>query len=258
MTRPALVAILLTLSACRADAAEPYTRSSPTPSTTPTTTPTTPPTSMMPKPAETGMRDPMLTPAAVDLKVAMRGLWEQHITYTRNYIISSLGGLPDLDAVTQRLLKNQDDIGNAVKPYYGEDAGRKLSGLLRDHIMVAAEVVTAAKAGKKDDLAKAQTKWSTNGKDLAVFLSSANPNWPQKDLETMLQKHLDFTTGEVTARLSKDWTADIQAYDEGRTHMMMFADTLTNGIVKQFPEKFKDTRVGTGTRVEGEAAQPER
>ena len=57
----------------------------------------------------------------------MRVLWEEHITYTRNYIISALAGLPDTDAVAQRLLRNQDDIGNAIKPFYGDAAGNKLS-----------------------------------------------------------------------------------------------------------------------------------
>lgn len=70
-------------------------------------------------------------------------------------------------------------------------------------------------------------------------MSSANPNWPKKTLEKMLQKHLDLTTGEVVGRLNKDWAADIKAYDDGHTHMLMFADTLTDGIAKQFPAKFK-------------------
>jgi phage terminase Nu1 subunit (DNA packaging protein) len=177
--------------------------------------------------------------AAVDVKMAMRKLWEEHITYTRNYIISELGGLPDKDAIAQRLLSNQDDIGNAIKPYYGEAAGKQLSTLLRDHILIATEVVDAAKAGDKTQLADAQKKWSANGKEIAAFLSGANPNWSKKALEEMLQKHLDLTSGEVVGRLSNDWAADIKSYDDGHAHMLMFADMLTDGIAKQFPAKFK-------------------
>lgn len=174
-----------------------------------------------------------------ELKTAMRKLWEDHITYTRNYIISALADLPDADAVAKRLLQNQDDIGAAIKPYYGEAAGSKLATLLRDHIMIATEVVKAAKAGNQQQLTAAQSKWSANGKDIAAFLSNANSHWPKKDLEAMLQKHLDLTTRAVVGRLNKDWTADIKAYDEGHMHMLMFADALTDGIAKQFPAKFK-------------------
>jgi hypothetical protein len=176
---------------------------------------------------------------ADELRTGMRMLWEEHITYTRNYIISALADLPDRDAVAQRLLKNQDDIGNAIKPYYGDQAGAKLATLLRDHIMIATEVVKAAKANNNEQLALEQKKWSANGKDIAAFLSGANPNWSKPTLENMLQKHLDLTTGEVVGRLKKDWAADIKSYDDGHAHMLMFADALADGITKQFPEKFK-------------------
>lgn len=178
-------------------------------------------------------------PKATELREGMRKLWEEHITYTRNYIISALADLPDGDAVAKRLLKNQDDIGNAIKPYYGDAAGQKLTALLKDHIMVATEVVKAAKASDTAQLDAAQKKWSANGKEIAAFLSGANPSWLRSKLESMLQKHLDLTTDEVVGRLKKDWEADIRSYDEGHAHMLMFADTLTEGIEKQFPAKFK-------------------
>ena len=186
-----------------------------------------------------GMTKTSMASPAVETRMAMRKLWEDHITYTRNYIISAVADLPDGDAVAKRLLKNQDDIGDAIKPYYGDDAGKKLTALLRDHILIATEVVAAAKANDKQKLGDAQKKWSANGKDIAAFLSGANPNWPRKDLEDMLQKHLDLTSGEVVGRLKKDWAADIKSYDAGHVHMLMFADMLTDGIAKQFPDKFK-------------------
>lgn len=186
-----------------------------------------------------GMSGTTTASAAVETRMAMRKLWEGHIAYTRNYIISALANLPDGDAIAGRLLKNQDDIGDAIKPFYGDAAGKKLSALLRDHILIAAEVVQAAKANDTPKLADAQKKWSANGNDIAAFLSAANPNWPRKDLDEMLQKHLELTTGEVVGRLKHDWAADIKAYDAGHVHMLMFADMLTDGLIKQFPDKFK-------------------
>ena len=174
-----------------------------------------------------------------EFRTAMRKLWEDHITYTRNYIISAVAGLPDTDAVATRLMRNQDDIGAAIKPYYGNAAGDKLTALLRDHITIATEVVKAAKGGDKAQLDGAQAKWSANGKDIATFLSGANPNWKKADLEAMLQRHLDLTSGEVVGRLHQDWPADIQSYDEGHAHMLKFADVLSDGIARQFPSKFR-------------------
>jgi len=189
-------------------------------------------------PAEPQMMMP-LTKSAVELRMAMRMLWEDHITYTRNYIISSLAKLPDAGAVASRLLRNQDDIGNAVKPFYGEEAGKKLASLLRDHILIATEVVKAAMDGKADELTKVQTKWTANADDLAAFLSGANPRWEKAKFIDMLHKHLEYTTQEVVSRLKMDWPGDVAAYDKGHAHMLMFADMLTDGLIAQFPDKFK-------------------
>lgn len=178
------------------------------------------------------------TKAELDLRLAMRKLWEDHITYTRNYIISALADLEDVDVVAGRLLKNQDDLGDAIKPYYGEEAGKKLASLLRDHILIATEVVKAAKTGNNEDLDKANKKWNSNADSIASFLSGANPNWTKKALTDMLYVHLEFTTGEVVSRINENWAADTDYYDKGHLHMLMFADVLTDGIVKQFPGKF--------------------
>jgi hypothetical protein len=175
---------------------------------------------------------------SVKARLEMRKLWEDHIVYTHAYVISATSNLPDAQAVLQRLLQNQDDIGNAIKPYYGEAAGAKLATLLREHITIAGTVVKAAMGNNKAVLATEQQKWTANGKSIATFLSGANPNWKQADLEQMMQAHLDLLTNAVVARLNKNYTGEIKAYDEGHDHILKMADALSAGIEKQFPDKF--------------------
>ena len=171
---------------------------------------------------------------------AMRKLWEDHITWTRVFIISAVADLPDKASATERLLQNQVDIGNAIKPLYGEPAGNKLTALLKEHITTAAEVVAAAKANDQAKLADANKRWFANADQIADFLSSANPkNWPQAEMRSMMKEHLDLTTQEAVARLRGDWAADVKAYDAVHQQILKMADDLTMGIVKQFPEKFK-------------------
>jgi hypothetical protein len=126
----------------------------------------------------------------IQLKLALRDLWVDHIVYTRNYIISFVAGLPDANLVAQRLLKNQVDIGNAIKPYYGNEAGDKLTSLLKDHIMEAVDLLKAAKAWNTTGVAAAEKKWNSNADQIATFLSNANPNWSKADLKSMLDNHL--------------------------------------------------------------------
>lgn len=174
-----------------------------------------------------------------ELKMTERKLWIDHVLWTRSFIVSDLASLEDKNDVLERLLKNQDDIGNSIKPYYGEEAGNKLAALLREHIELAIQVVDAAKNNNKSDLEKYNKLWYENADKIADFLSSANPNYSNKNLKDMLYKHLEFVTAQAVARLNKDWKGDITAFDEGEEHMIMFADVLSDGIIKQFPEKFK-------------------
>lgn len=170
---------------------------------------------------------------------AMRKLWEDHVTYTAFFYKAAINGGDDVGKVAERLLRNQDDIGNAVKPFYGEAAGNRLAALLREHILIAADLVKAAKAGDAAGQDQASRKFFQNGDELAVFLSSANPNWPRKTLEVALQGHLQMVIDQVVATLHKDTAAAIAAYDKGHEHMLMVADVLSSGIVKQFPERFE-------------------
>src|SRR5690349_14946830 len=179
-------------------------------------------------------------PKSAALQIAMRKLWEDHITWTRVFIISAAADLPDKDAATQRLLQNQVDIGNAIKPYYGDAAGDKLTALLKEHITTAAEVVAAAKASDKAKLDDANKRWFANADQIADFLSGANPkSWPAADMRKMMHEHLDLTTAEAVARLKGDWAGDIAAYDKVHEQILQMADMLSAGIVKQNGAKFK-------------------
>lgn len=195
-------------------------------------------TLMLPFKASGIDNDIPLNNSTVNLKMNERKLWIDHVLWTRNFIISDLSSLPDKEVVLQRLLKNQDDIGSSIKPYYGEEAGNKLSKLLKEHISIAGQVVDAAKSNNKADLDKYNKLWYKNADEIAEFLSGANPNWPNSALKDMLYKHLELVTNQAVARLNKNWKSDIQAYDTGEDHMIMFADVLSDGIVKQFPQKF--------------------
>jgi len=170
---------------------------------------------------------------------AMRKLWEDHITWTRLYIVSAAANLPDKDATAQRLLQNQADIGNAIVPFYGQAAGEKLTALLKDHILGAAELIEAAKSGDKAKTDAAAAKWYANGDEIAAFLSSANPkSWPLVDMKAGMKMHLDLTLAEATARLQGKYADDIADFDKIHTHILGLADLLSSGIIKQFPQKF--------------------
>jgi hypothetical protein len=172
----------------------------------------------------------------------MRKLWEDHITWTRLFIVSDAtlpDTLPDLGPTTRRLLANQDDIGDAIARFYGRAAGDHLTELLKEHILGAAALLNAAKAGQ--DTAEACAAWYANANEIADFLHEANPrNWSRTEMRDMMKMHLDLTLEEAVARLSGDYEGDIAAYDKVHTEILEMADMLSSGIIAQFPQAFTD------------------
>jgi hypothetical protein len=180
----------------------------------------------------------MVTDQALSLRLNMRKLWADHVIWTRDYIIAAVGDAPDATAAAARLLKNQEDIGNAIVPVYGKDAGSQLTGLLKQHILIAVDLVAAAKSGDQKKFESEDKKWTKNAEDIAGLLSNANPNWPKSDVVDLLSLHLKLTKDEAVARLQKNWDDDVKAFDDIYTEINTLADTLTDGILKQFPAKF--------------------
>lgn len=172
------------------------------------------------------------------VRLALRKLWADHVIWTRQYIIAAVAGTPDAAAAAGRLLKNQEDIGAAVAAYYGQAGGDRLTELLKEHIMIAVDLVAAAKAGDQTAFAKHDARWTANIGEIAAFLAGANPNWPKKDVLDLLALHLKLTKDETVARISSDWAADIAAFDDIFTEIIVVADTLYDGIVAQFPDRF--------------------
>jgi hypothetical protein len=190
--------------------------------------------------ASTAMTMPN-TGKVVALHEAMDRLWTDHVTWTRIVITDFDANAPDLKPDLGRLLRNQVDIGNAIKPYYGAAAGNELTRLLHTHITEAVPVLTYAKDGDKAKLTQAMNTWSSNARQIAAFLAKANPKaWPLAATNSMMATHLALTTQEAVAHLEHHWAADITAYDQVRNEILMMADTLANGIVAQFPSRFTE------------------
>lgn len=176
--------------------------------------------------------------AEVDLRNTMRTLWEQHVAWTRMTIISIAEGLKDVDLVTARLLRNPSDFEAVLAQYYGSEKAAGFAKLFREHLVIAAQLVKAAKAGNTAAAADAEKRWYANADQIAAYLHSINPYWSEEALRRMLYDHLAMTKSEAVYRLRKNYAADIKQYDMIEQQALQMADAFSEGIVKQFPGAF--------------------
>ena len=180
------------------------------------------------------------TRKAIAFHDRMRALWEAHGSWTHMVIVSFAGNLPNLTAEEQVLLDNQVDIGNAVKPYYGAAAGKKLTKLLQEHINGAVTVLQAAKSGEKSALSQAEREWFANGREIADFLHAANPRFlPRRAARRMMRTHLNQVIEQAVDELSGDYAAGARAFEPYIEHILDMADMISGGIIRQFPGRFR-------------------
>jgi hypothetical protein len=173
------------------------------------------------------------------LKLKMRELWLEHALCTRNVIFCIVDKLPGTDVSTKRLFQNQIDLGDALKPYFGNNEGDMLTQRLVIHVQIASEIILALKNENQEDYAKANQKWQANANEIAVFLNKLMPSLVTENLKMMLNEHLILTTDEAVQRVKKDYTADMKSFDKVQISILKMSDMITDGLIKTFPEKFR-------------------
>ena len=180
------------------------------------------------------MRRYGMTEKEVKLMNTFRMLWEQHIMWTRSFIISTASDLGDKDLVVKRLLQNPGDFSNELKMFYGPEKAEKFRLLFEQHLLIAGDLVNAAKKGDKVTVAEKEKKWYENADEIASFLSSINPYWDEKEWKKMMYEHLKMTEDEAVNRLGGNYEMDIKLYDAIEQDALKMADYMTTGIIRQF------------------------
>lgn len=180
-----------------------------------------------------------ITASAMTFKADWRKLWADQAFLTRNLIFCIVDGLPGTDHTINRLLRHQEDIGNAIKPFYGEQTGNKLAELLKVHISLTKGMIQETASGHVAALEKLKRVWYANAEQVSTLLCRNNPGLLPATFKTAMNNYLLFTAEEATRRQQQAYDADILVYDRVTTEAFKIADLVTDGITGQFPEKFK-------------------
>ena len=174
------------------------------------------------------------------LKADMRKLWEDHITLTHGVVVSVITDQAGMDDLVRQMDQNLKEMGNTIAAYYGDEAGRKYSKLLYSNITLAADLMIATRRGHDAAYDKAEKKWQANADEIVAFLNATNPNWTVSEMKAMIYSQQWYIAQEAIAVKSKDDKGDLSAYNNANLAVLTMADKMSDGIIRQFPERFTE------------------
>ena len=175
-----------------------------------------------------------ISKAESDYLAMNRLLWMEHVNWTRMTIMGIVFNLPDLPFVQERLLRNATDLGNCLRPFYGDQLADYYAQLIKEHLVIAAELVTAAAKGDNETAQQKEKAWYENADKIVAFLSSINPYINKQELQKMFYSHLSLTKDEAVYMIQKNYAADIEVFDKIEAEALAMSDMIASAIVKQF------------------------
>lgn len=164
--------------------------------------------------------------------------WKQSSKWRFLFNRSLAFHLPDLDATTARLLRNATHMGNLLVPFYGNTIADMFSNLLTNHLVIAAEIVNAEKAGNQTTVADAKRRSYANDAEISKLLSPINPSILEKEFRAMFFEHLALTIREAILILQGNYEASIAVFDKIEAEALKMADTITIAIAKHLFRRF--------------------
>jgi hypothetical protein len=189
----------------------------------------------------------------------MRELWSDHIVYTRGFIVSATAGNADTAEVLQRLLRNQDELGEAIKPYYGEEAGTQLASLLRNHIQLAGKTLLAAK-GTSTAMTMNQSPSSQFSSTRPADTVSARTDTthmtkqPSNQYGTVRTDSASAQTnvsaqGQTPGQLNQPTTVDSTALNQSVAALKANADSIADFLAKANPRGFNQATLRSAVQM---------
>jgi len=184
-------------------------------------------------------------PAKVlELKMTLRGLYADHAFWVRDLVIATRLGIKGAASEAEEYgLENARAIGGSIAPSYGQAAAAKFTTLFVGHYEAVKGYMRAAFAnGFRGNAAQKQAaleELSRNGKAIAAFLASANPDLPKGAVYGLLLSHVHHHIMEIDAVAKEDWSGEADEWEPTVKQIYSLTDALADGSAKQFPGKFQ-------------------
>lgn len=168
----------------------------------------------------------------------VRMLWMQHSEWTKAAFVSIIFRTPDKEEVLNRLFRNPADFAYFLRSFYGDSVAFRFSDLLTEHLSLVGTLVEATMSGDTVSSEEINKKLYKNADQISLLLSSINPYWYYESWRAMLYMHLDMAKNMAGEMIDGNYKESINIYDRCEREVMLMAEVMYDGILKQFSYKF--------------------
>ncbi|MCG3776083.1 MAG: hypothetical protein JW395_2932 [Nitrospira sp.] len=176
---------------------------------------------------------------AAEMRQTYRDLWLGHIYWVQHSVLDSTAKSPvERDAVKKEVDANSKQIATVLIPFYGEGRSQQFLSLLDINIGAVREYSEATVVGNKSQQDAALARLASNADDFGVFFSSINPHLSKPTVQGLIAAHGAHHVLQINQHKKKEYAHLDETWKMMREHVYVIADTLTEALIKQFPDKF--------------------
>jgi hypothetical protein len=178
--------------------------------------------------------------AVLETKQVLRDLWVEHIFWIRSYVVASHAGNAQQRKVAEaEVVTNAKALAQSISPYYGPAASDALFKLLAGHWTAVRDFNEAKLSKSKAAQDRAATALTANARELAKFLSGANPFLPEDAVFGLLSSHGGHHISQIEQIASGAYQNEAATWHAMRKHMFAIADAIADALAKQFADRFQ-------------------
>jgi hypothetical protein len=172
-------------------------------------------------------------------KAEMSRLWIDDAIWSRQAILCLVDRLPGTEETLYRLMINQEDMGRMFTKYYGLEKGDEFCQLISSNTALTISIIRNKSSNNTEDLKAASDRMDYNVKRIIEYLIKVNPNWSKEELSYLMLLHSQLFDLQLQNRVTENFSYDVEVFDKIITETYKLANVLSEGIIKQFPERFE-------------------
>lgn len=161
-----------------------------------------------------------------------RAHWTEFGIWARSYMVSTITGFSNLEAISNRLYRIPKELGEMFEPYFGVAASEQFQQLLLLYVVHVQTLISAINSRDQQAADAAAVMLYKSSDDMADFLAQINPYWNKSQWQSLFNNLNEMIISEMIAILSGEYEKELDIRDRIFRHSLVMGDYMASGVIK--------------------------